>query len=44
MIARYAHATSEAKRRAVEKLAESGALSDAKVTKKNGKRASLPLI
>lgn len=32
MTARYAHATSEAKRRAVEKLAEFGALGDAAVT------------
>ena len=32
MTARYAHATSEAKRRAVEKLAEFGAAGDAPAT------------
>jgi integrase len=42
MTARYAHATNDAKRRAVEKLAETGTSRDSKVTKEKGRRAGLP--
>jgi hypothetical protein len=39
---RYARAINDAKRRAVEKLAETGAPRDPKVTKEKGRRGGLP--